>query len=186
MVAPLVAVAGRAGFQLVRKNSGKILEFIGIGTALTAAYDWFTGDEDDENRKELIEELHEVRTALAEPGLDPQEAVRLATRDSEIQDELDDLGIEVRATFGDAETNEAANRNIAAARAAGLSAPSITPGANITSADLTELNRLNSDLQLVAGALRIPQSALPGALRSMKRLMAYEYQQLVTLEKALS
>jgi hypothetical protein len=186
MVAGVLVPVARAGFQLVSRNSGKILNTVAVGGILSTAWDWLTGDDDDDRRRELVKELHEVRSELAEPGKDLQEASALAQRDAQIQDELERLGIEVRATFGDPGEQRAAEQNVQRAQAAGFDAPSITAGANITSLDLKELSLLNKDVDLVASAYRIPISALPELIKSMKRLQAYSYDQLTDLMKVFS
>jgi len=164
----------RAGFTLVQKNSGAILTTIGLGSAAEMAWDWVFGPSySQQEQQDLVAELQTVRSQLAEPGLEPEEAMKLAQRDSEIQDALADLGIEVRADFQSAQDTQSIQQNAANA---GMSFSAERP--NVTMADTRLLLEVKKAMGTIASQFGGPKGSLPDTIAALRLLMTFDDDQL--------
>ena len=94
---PAVITAGRLALS---STAGRTLTTIGLFEGASAAYDWMFGDvSQQEEQKELVEELIEVRKQLDDPSISTEDKLDLAQEDAEIQQRLAQLGITVETTY---------------------------------------------------------------------------------------
>jgi len=170
----VIGTAARVGFKLIQQNSGSILATVGLGSAIDMAWDWVFGPSSAQReQQELVQELQSVRTQLAEPGLDPAEAMELAQRDSQIQDALQELGIVVEADFQPAKQLQDIQANTMAAGAAFSK-----ERANITRADTKLLMDVKRAMRTISQQFGGPKSSLPDTVAALRLLMGFDNDEL--------
>jgi transcriptional regulator with XRE-family HTH domain len=106
MALPMIYAGGRAGVSyLLRTKTGKTLATVGLYEASNAAWDWMFGTE-AEDQAELVQELLEIRKQLNDPSTDSDELQELAERDTDIQEELEEMGITVEMKEAQTQNNK--------------------------------------------------------------------------------
>ena len=179
LIAPaanLVRSGGTAALGFLLKNpAGQVLILVGLYEGAAYAWDWMFGDStQQEEQRELIEDLIEVRKKLSDPNTPADDMRELAEQDADIQDALEDLGVLV----------EAAQTSSGAYSAAVVSTTEYDINQNDEYA-LDEISRLSGDIRKVLSIFGIRPERFPEGMDALKRLMQFTGDDLAAVMKVM-
>jgi hypothetical protein len=172
MALPVLLTAGRAlatqgARWLVTTPAGVTITSLSATALLEQSWDWMFGTPEEKARQEsLVREMYEVRSRLNDPTTPPDQMQMLADRDSQIQNELAELGLNVTEELGQPE-QPTMRENYTPAVVADVAIDSDGNGEYT----LSDISIATDALALVSNYMGIQQRNLPKFISAIKTLM---------------